>query len=174
MEKLDKEALAKELHSIFNNEGNAYYIQVGIVKGLEYAENHYLPMIENRNKLIDKLLQDKLNLEEELLKTKTESVNIIEEKDKEIKELKIHYQVGVKCSQLLNEQTKELQQVKQEHAKSCDDFGSFRESLQSELQQAKELLKELSSALNKTLWQWENPMEQGYKLGNKIEEFLKQ
>lgn len=53
MEKLDKEALAKELYSIFNNEGNAYYIQVGIVKGLEYAENHYLKIIEEKDKIID-------------------------------------------------------------------------------------------------------------------------
>lgn len=99
MEKIDKEALAKEY---CKKEGITYRPleitqEYRIYKaGLEYAENHYLKLIWEKDDIISQ--------RNEVLGYRNDDINRLKS---------------------------ELQQAKQEHAKSCDDFGRFREKLKN-------------------------------------------
>lgn len=139
MEKLDKEALAQihvkqelsEMEGLGFSYGDIYSsIESSYKAGLEYAENYYLKLIEEK----DKILDDRERW----------AIDLITEKDFV---------------------TIELQLCKE--SKFAND--AIIRNLQSELQQAKELLKEAQEAMGSISYKHKQFFSK-----QKIEEFLKQ
>lgn len=71
MEKLDKEALAKE-YAKYNYDSILVDIEIAYNEGLEYAENHYLKLIEEKDSTISRLQERRKDMTEEATRLKTE------------------------------------------------------------------------------------------------------